>query len=91
MDYKRYHNKVVAMQRRMRDWLDEPSHAQARELDKSFQRLEDNVQVQKNVHTIRDDLKRIESALKRLDDVVMSHHHVDALEDWVRDSLRKYR
>lgn len=91
MDYKRYHNECLRMQQRMRDWLDMPSHAQARELDRAFQQLEDDVQVQKNVHTIRDRLKRLDSLLMNINESVMSHGHVDELQDWVRDSLNNIR
>ena len=91
MDYKRYHNEVISMQRKMRDWLDLPSHSEARSLESAFQQLEDNVQVQKSTHTIRDNLKQIESILNRLDESVMSHGHVGELEDWVQGSLSKIR
>lgn len=91
MDYKRYHNEVITMQRRMRDWLDLPTHSEARSLEQAFQRLEDDVQVNKNVHTIRDDLKRLESMLLQIDEAVMSHGHSDELIDWVRDSLNTIR
>ena len=79
------------MQRKMRDWLDIPSHGEAKSLENAFQRLEDNVQVNKSVHTIRDNLKQIDRLLQSLDDSVMSHNHVDELEDWVQDSLQKIR
>lgn len=91
MDYKRYHNEVLSMQRKMRDYLDLPTHSDARTLDSAFQKLEDNVQVQKSTHTIRDNLKQIESILNRLDESVMSHGHVDELENWVQGSLGKIR
>jgi hypothetical protein len=91
MDYKNYHNVVISMQRRMRDYLDDKSHSQAGQLEKAFQRLEDDVQVQKNVNTIRDDLKGIESVLNSMDESVMSHSHIDELEDWILDSLQKIR
>ena len=91
MDYKRYHNEVIKMQRLCKDWLDEPSHAQARQLEQAFQKLEDDVQVQKNIHTIRDHLKRIESLSRSLDDEVMSHGHVNEIEDWARNGLNKIR
>ena len=91
MDYKRYHNECLRMQQRMRDWLDLPTHSEARELEQAFQQLEDDVQVQKNVHSIRDRLKRIDSLLNSIDEAVMSHGHVDELQDWVRDSLQKIR
>jgi hypothetical protein len=83
------HGEVIYMQRRMRDYLDDKSHSQAGQLENAFQRLEDDVQVQKNSLTIRDDLKQIESILNSMDDNVMSHPHIDELEDWVRDKIQK--
>ena len=91
MDYKSFHNEVVSMQHRINDSLDDTSHPQSRELSTLFQQLEDDVQVQKNVQTIRDHLKRIEALVQRLDDAVMSHGDVDTLADWVRDTLQRVR
>lgn len=91
MDYKSFHREVTSMQHRVRDYLDDKSHAQARELTTLFQKLEDEVQVQKNAGTIKDLLRRIESKLQSLDEKVMSNGHVDELADWVRDSLRGIR
>ncbi len=91
MDHKRYHNEVINMQRRMRDWLDNPSHSQARELDSLFQRLEDDVQVGKSSHTIIDHLKRIESICKSMDSEAMSHGHSSQLEQWARSSIQRIR
>ncbi len=77
------------MQNRMRDYLDDRSHAQAKKLEQAFQRLEDNVQVQKNENTIKDDLKKIESLCSSLDDTVMSHGHCGEIEDWAQKSSSK--
>jgi len=91
MDYKRYHNEVISMQRRCKDWTDDPSHAQAKKLEQAFQKLEDDVQVQKNVHTIRDHLKRIESLCSSMSDEAMSHGHANEIEDWAQQGLRTIR
>jgi glycyl-tRNA synthetase beta subunit len=79
------------MQRRCKDWTDDPSHAQARKLEQAFQKLEDDVQVQKNIHTIRDHLKRIESLCSSISNEAMSHDHSNDLEDWAQQGLRKIR
>ncbi len=91
MDYKSYHKEVISMQHRINDTLDDRGHSEAKQLVQLFQKLEDDVQVQKNVHSIRDQLKRIESHLRSLDDKVMSHNDVDHFLDWVVDSLRQIR
>ncbi len=91
MDYKRFHAQVISMQNRLKDCLDDKSHAQSRELTAMFQKLEDDVQVRKNAITIRDQLKRIESKLSALDDKVMSHGDVDNFADWVRDNIQAIR
>lgn len=91
MDYNSFHRDVISMQHRINDWLDDTSHEQARELVNLFQKLEDDVQVQKNAGSIRDQLKRIEAMLQILEEKVMSNRHIDELVDWVRDSLRKVR
>lgn len=91
MDYKNFHREVISKQHTVRDYLDDASHAQARELVSLFQKLEDDVQMQKNPLTIRDLLKRIESKLLSLDDKVMSNGHSDELNDWVRDCLKVIR
>ncbi len=79
------------MQHRMRDCIDEPSHADARKLEKVFQKLEDDVQVKKNPYTIRDDLKQIENICQSMDEAVMSHGDVTEIESWIRSSLQKIR
>jgi hypothetical protein len=91
MDYKRYHKEVISMQRRCRDWTDDPSHAQSKKLEQLVQKLEDDVQVEKNIHTIRDHLKRIENLCRSMDDVAMSHGHSAEIEQWAQDGLRKIR
>lgn len=85
------HSEAISMQRRMRDWLDDPSHSQARELDRLFQKLEDDVQVGKNSHTIIDHLKRIESLCRSMDKQAMSHGHSAELEQWARNCIQKIR
>ncbi len=85
------HSEAISMQRRMQDWIDNPSHSQARELEKLFQRLEDDVQVGKSSHTIIDDLKRIESLCRSIDSEAMSHGHSSELEQWARNSIQKIR
>jgi len=91
MDYKRYHKEVMSMQRRCRDWTDDPTHAHARKLEQLFQKLEDDVQVQKNVHTIRDHLKRIESLCGAMSEEAMDHGHSNEIEDWAQQGLRSIR
>lgn len=91
MDYKRFHSEVIFSQNKMRNWLDSPSHPQARQLSQAFQQLEDNVQVKKAPGSLRKDLERIESRLYNVDKSVMSSDHVDELEQWVRGCLQKVR
>ena len=57
----------------------------------NFQKLEDELQVGKGVHTIRDRLKRIRKLIEKADGPVISHGDADMLENWIDNALRKYR
>lgn len=87
-----FHKEVLRWQDRVNDWTDEPGHQLGRQLEKDMQRLEDDVQVNKSAHSIRDSLKRLRRLVEQAGDAeVMSHHHADEVIDWIDDSLRKIR
>lgn len=92
MDAKKFRKEAIKIQHRIDDWLDEPNSSTGRSLRNEIQKLEDELQVNKSIHTIRDRLKSLKRILQRAgSEGVMSYHHADELIDWVEDSLIKYR
>lgn len=92
MDMKAFHREVESMQGRLSSYLDKPNDPKARSLQNTFQKLEDEVQVGKNNHTIRNRLKEIELQAKPAYNAgVMSHEHFVEIESWARKYLQKIR
>lgn len=92
MDMKAFHREVESMQGRLKTYIDLPNDPIAKTLQNLFQKLEDEVQVEKSSNTIKNRLKEIEAQLKPAFSAgVMSHGHFDDLEDWVRECQQKIR
>lgn len=87
------YKKVLAFQHRTNDYIDDHSHHVAHSLKQAVQRLEDAVQVKKNVHSIDDHLKQVIRLLEQAkEDEVMSYHHAVELlrtSESFREELRK--
>jgi hypothetical protein len=86
-----FHKDIFRMQDKLKQYIDDPSAAVARDITDNFQKLEDEVQVGKNVNTIRDRLKIIRRLVESADGSVISHPDADAIEKWIDNALQKYR
>lgn len=89
------YKQILAFQHRSNDYIDDPTHHVATSLKQAVQRLEDDVQVKKNPHSVEGQIKRVLQLLEKAsEDSVMSHHHADELikqcEEFIQD-LRKLR
>lgn len=83
------HKQVVTLQRNFRDRLDDAGHAAARELDKAIQRLEDDIQVKKNLRSIEDQIKRVIQMLQNADGKgFMDDGHIGDFKDRL-ESMRR--
>ncbi len=88
---KEFHKDIIRMQDKLKNYIDDPSARIARDITNNFQKLEDEVQVGKNVNTIRDRLKRIRRLVESADGSVISHPDADTIENWIDNALQKYR
>ena len=88
---KEFRKEVMRMQDRRKYLIDDHGAPVARDIKDNFQKLEDELQVGKGVHTIRDRLKRIRKLIEKADGPVISHGDADMLENWIDNALRKYR
>lgn len=86
------YKQVVAFQHRTNDWIDDSSHPLSRSLQQEVQRLEDEVQVQKNAHSLEDRVKQVRRLLEDAGrEGVMSHPHADELADQCEDFINELR
>jgi hypothetical protein len=74
--------QVIAMQRRVHDLLDKPTHAAASRLKSELQHLEDELQVGKNARSIEDRMKRVIQILEgeAKSAQIMNLGHLDMLK-----------
>jgi hypothetical protein len=87
------HRQIIDLQRKWRDHLDDPNNSGARQVDSAIQRLEDDIQTNKNPRSIEDQVKRLLQQLNSLENTsVMDNSHLNDLQrsfESMRDSLRK--
>lgn len=85
--------RVITMQHKVNDLLDQPGHSVARRLKSEIQGLEDDLQVKKNAITIEDRVKRIIRILENdMEEEIMDVSHSMMLVKWfeeVREQLRR--
>lgn len=83
------HQEIINLQRNFRDNLDYSKHPKARELDSAIQRLEDDIQVKKNLRSIEDQLKRTIQLLSNADGKgFMDDRHIDDFKDRLENMRR---
>lgn len=87
------HRDIIDLQRRWHDRLDDATHTVAREISSAIQRLEDDIQVKKNVRTLEDQVKHIIQKLESLKGTVaMSQGHLGEFQqgfERMRASLQR--
>lgn len=90
MNHDQLLQKAERMRNTLRDWLDQPNHSQARQVQSSVERLISDIKSKKSREAIDNDLKTIVQSLERVEEEVMDHHHSDSLisncEDLRRDA-----
>lgn len=86
------HSKVLNLQNRCRDWVDDPSASVSRSLQQEVQRLEDETQSSKNPKSLEG---RVRSVIRLLQQAAqsgaMSHSHADELVDQFEDLIQELR
>ncbi len=85
--------EVISLQHKIRDMLDEPSHAAARRLNSEVQGLEDDLQVKKNKYSIEDRIKRIIAVLEgdARGARIMDHAHLEMFKNVFEDMRSRAR
>lgn len=76
--------QVIAMDRKIRDLLDNPGDSAAQRLLSEVKGLEDDLQAKKNPVTIEDRVKRIISVLDgpAKANRIMNYEHLDMFKQW---------
>ncbi len=86
------HDQLVQQAERMRntlrDWLDQPNHSQAKQVQSNVERLISDAKSKKSRDAIDNDLKSIMQSLERVEEEVMDHHHSDKLISTCEDMRR---
>lgn len=77
------HDQLLQQAERMRntcrDWLDQPNHSQAGQIQSNIERLISDLKQKKSRESIDNDLKNLISSLDRVNEEVMDHNHSDQL------------
>lgn len=89
------HDQLVQQAERMRntlrDWLDQPNNAQAKQVQSNVERLISDAKAKKSREALDNDLKNIVQSLERVEEEVMDHHHSDKLISMCEDMRRDAR
>lgn len=87
------YKQAITMQHKLRDYIDDPSHAIVAQLKNEVQRLTDEIEVKKNPRSIEDRVKIIIRLIESAEGTnAISHNHLDDLSDLcedLRQDLRK--
>ena len=90
-----YYRNILAYQSKVLGYIDDHNHPAAQVLKQEVQRLEDDVQVRKSMHSIDDQLKRVIRAVEHAgSSKAVSHHHtmeLARLAEHFREQLRKIK
>lgn len=79
MNHDQLLNQAERMRNTLRDWLDQPSHAQARTVEQSVERLIGDIRSKKPREALDANLRNIVDALRRVEEEVMDFHHSNQL------------
>lgn len=88
MNYDTLQQQAERMRNTLKDWLDQPNHAQARNVQQNIERLITDVRGKKAREALDADLKNIIGSLERVEEEVMDHHHSDQLINMCEDMRR---
>lgn len=89
------HDQLVQQAERMRntlrDWLDQPNHAQAKQVQGNVDRLISDAKGKKSRESLDNDLRSVIQSLERVEEEVMDHHHSDKLISMCEDMRKDVR
>lgn len=88
-NYDDIQRQAERMRNTLRDWLDQPNHPQARNVQQNVERLISDIRGKKAREALDADLKNIMSSLERVEEEVMDHHHSDSLVNMCEDLRRE--
>lgn len=75
----------------LKDYLDQPNHSQARQVQQQVEGLISDIKQKKSRETIDNRLKSAISSLERVEEEVMDFHHSNQLKSWCEDMRRETR
>lgn len=84
-DYNRMSQEVQKLQFRFKDWVDQPTHADARRITSEIDALSADVRGQKSGPSLEARLKTLIRQLENLEEEVMDFHHSRELAKWCED------
>lgn len=79
MNHDQLLNQVERVRSTCRDWWDQPGHGQARNVEQNIDRLVSDIRGKKPREALDADLRNVISALQRVEEEVMDHHHSNQL------------
>jgi len=88
-NYDDLQRQAERMRNTCRDWLDQPNHAQARNMQQNIERFISDVRSKKAREALDADLKNIVNSLERVEEEVMDHHHSNQLISMCEDLRRE--
>lgn len=92
MNHDQLLSQVERLRGTLRDWLDQPEHAQARSVQQAIDRLVSDIRAKKPREALDSDLRTVVGMLQRVEEEVMDHHHSNQLvsmcENLRRDASR---
>lgn len=86
------YKQVISLRHRLNDVIDDPSHSSSQSLKKIVQRLEDEIQVNKNPKSLESTVKDVISSLKQAEHSgVISQSDVNYLHKTFEDMQQELR
>lgn len=80
MTHERILQDAERLRNTLRDWLDQPTHQQARLLEQAADRLISDTRGKKRRDALDNDVKQVINVLRQVEQDVMDHHHSDHLQ-----------
>lgn len=79
------YRQAVALQSKLRSYLDDANHPSGRQFSSEVQRLVDEIEVKKNPRSLEDRCKSLLRQLQSFTTEIMDDRHVDDLKDRLED------
>lgn len=86
------YKQVISLRHRLNNVIDDPSHSSAQSLKKLVQRLEDEMQVNKNPKSLESTVKDVINSLKQAEHAgVISHSDINYLHKTFEEMQQELR